>query len=242
MASFNYESTPETTNANRACRCVLGPCTDGLRDVLRHHVNPIDVSREMKKVMKKHNPPRLTPDQRDLILPKTGSYSGNYSDMDISLLYLLLRNVSGIPPHTNGWGNDPDPSDRSLSANIERIRLVRNRCVHCPVPYLSNNDFVTIWGDIRAVMVDVDNFLHNANHYQTAVDQLKHETMDPEKEALYEQELRKQVEEDKTTREMVVNLESKSLLSTICVHSLVPYNLHKSSSSDLLPHINSCRG
>jgi hypothetical protein len=164
----------------------------------------------MRKVMKKQNPPRLTPDQRDLILPKNSSYSGNYSDMDISLLYILLRNVSGIPPHTKGWGNDPDPSDRSLSANIERIRLVRNRCVHCPIPYLSNSDFVTIWSDIKLTMVDIDNFLRNANHYQTTVDLLEHETMDPDNEDRYEQELRKQVEEDKTTREMVVNLESKS--------------------------------
>jgi hypothetical protein len=222
MATFAYKSTPGKTNANRACRCVLGPCTDGLRDVLHHYVNPNDVSKEMKKVMNKRNPPRLTPDQRDLILPKTGSYSGNYSDMDISLLYLLLRNLSGIPPHTKGWGNDPDPSDRSISANIERVRLVRNRCVHCNVPYLSNSDFVTIWGDIRSVMVDVDNFLHNANHYQTAVDQLKLETMDPEKEALYEQELRKQVQEDKTTREMVVNLESRSPWCTVSVLFISP--------------------
>jgi hypothetical protein len=227
MASFVYKSTPETTNANRACRCVLGPCTDGLRDVLRHHVNPNDVSKEMKKVMNKRNPPRLNKDQMDLILPKNSSYSGNYKDMDISLLYLLLRNVSGIPAHTKGWGNDPDPSDRSISANIERIRLVRNRCVHCSVPNLSNSDFVTVWSDIRSTMVDIDNFLHNANHYQTAVDQLKHETMDPDNEARYALEIRKQVEEDKTTREMVVNLESRSSWCAICVHSLVPYHLHK---------------
>jgi hypothetical protein len=196
---------------------VLGPCTDGLRDVLLHHINPNDVSKEMKKVMNKRNPPRLNKDQLDLILPKNGSYSGNYKDMDISLLYLLLRNVSGIPPHTKGWGNDPDPSDRSLSANIERIRLVRNQCVHSPVPYLSNSDFVTVWSNIRSTMVDIDNFLCNANHYQTAVDLLKHETMDPDNEARYALEIRKQVEEDKTTREMVVNLESRSSWCAICV-------------------------
>ena len=56
-------------------------------------------------------------------MPNSGSYSGNYDDMDISLLYILLRDVCGIQAHKNGWGNAPDSEDRSVSANIERLWL-----------------------------------------------------------------------------------------------------------------------
>ncbi|XP_056006706.1 uncharacterized protein LOC125658404 [Ostrea edulis] len=207
MASSVYSSTPETTNANRACRAVLGPCTDGLRDTLRHYVMPLTFHRTIK--LKEDRLPRLTKDQRDLILPRHGSYTGNYGDMDISLLYILLRNISGIPPHSKGWGNDPDPRDSSLSANIERIRLVRNHCVHSCDPSMSNSDFNSIWSTIRSVMVDLDAFLVNGNKYEKEVDFLRQESMDPENDLHYEEELRKQVEEDTKTREMVVNLERR---------------------------------
>ncbi|XP_056001402.1 uncharacterized protein LOC125673547 [Ostrea edulis] len=207
MASSLYSSTPETTNANRACRVVLGPCTDGLRDVLRQEVPPHTFPNVIKQ--NKLNLPRLTAVQRDLILPNHGGYKGIYNDMDISLLYILLRNITNISPHSKGWGNDPDPHDTSLSANIERIRLVRNRCVHSCDPFMSNTDFNSIWSTIRSTMVDLDVFLVNGNKYEKAVDFLRHESMDPENDLHYEEELRKQVEEDKTTREMVDNLESK---------------------------------
>ncbi|XP_056008710.1 uncharacterized protein LOC125661395 isoform X2 [Ostrea edulis] len=207
MASSVYASTPETTNANRACRAVLGPCTDGLRDILRLYVPPHTFPHTIK--LKKLDLPRLTADQRDLILPRHGSYTGNFRDMDISLLYILLRNISGISPLSKDWGNYPDPSDTSLSANIERIRWVRNRCVHSCNPSMSSTDFNTIWSTIRSTMADLDAFLVNGNKYEKEVDFLRYESMDPEHDLHYEEELRKQVEEDKKTREMVVNLESR---------------------------------
>ncbi|XP_056015722.1 uncharacterized protein LOC125676784 [Ostrea edulis] len=206
MAS-SYASMPETTNANRACRVVLGPCTDGLRDILRHYVPPHTFPNVIKQ--NKLNLPRLTAVQRDLILPKSGGYTGRYEDMDISLLYILLRNITSISPHSKGWGNDPDPCDMSRSANIERIRLVRNRCVHSCDPFMSNTDFNSIWSTIRSTMVDLDAFLVNGNKYEKSVDFLRHESMDPENDLHYEEELRKQEQEDKTTREMVNNLENK---------------------------------
>jgi hypothetical protein len=129
--------------------------------------------------------------------------------MDISILYTLLRNITGIPPHIKGWGFDPDPSDRSLSANIERIRSIRNQCVHCSVPHMSNKDFLSIWSAIKSTMADIDSFLNNGNKYTKAVDFLRNETMDPEQGNRYEEKLRKQVEENETTKKLVVDLESR---------------------------------
>lgn len=204
-----YASTEETTNANRTCRLILGPCTDQMRDVLRYHVAPSAfpsiVLQHKKKLL------RLTTAQKDLILPRNGSYSGNYNDMDISLLYMLLRNTcsSSLPPHSNGWGNAPDPNDRSVSANIERIRLARNECVHSTSPTLSNTDFNCIWSTIKSSVVDLDNFLNNGNKYEGQVDKLRFETMDPVQDKYYRDELAMQATEDKTTRDMLNELKSK---------------------------------
>ncbi|XP_062600370.1 uncharacterized protein LOC134262004 [Saccostrea cucullata] len=207
MATSSYASTEETTNACRACRLLLGPCTDELRDVLLHHV-PLSTFPHVIK-QKRSNLPRLTAPQMNLILPRGSSYTGNYGDMDISLLYILLRNICGIPPHSNGWGYDPDPTDRSLSANIERIRIARNQCVHSSSPVLSNADFNIIWSTVRSAVVDLDSFLNNGNKFEREVDFLRHETMDLVRDRHYIEELRKQAEEDALIREMVQALKRK---------------------------------
>jgi hypothetical protein len=141
--------------------------------------------------------------------------------MDISLLYLLLRNITSISPHSKGWGNDPGPRDTCLSANIERIRLVRNDCVHSNDPYMSSADFASVWSNIRSAMVDIDVFLNNGKKYETEVDFLYSKSMDPGRDLHWEMELRKQVKEDETTREMVVNLQSKSRLNHLQFTSIL---------------------
>lgn len=94
MASSSYKSTEETTNANRACRLLLGPCTDQLRYVFRYYVPPATFPQVI--VQQSPNLPRMTVAQRDLILPRGRTYVGIYDDMDIPLLYILLRNICNI--------------------------------------------------------------------------------------------------------------------------------------------------
>ncbi|XP_048739549.2 ankyrin repeat and KH domain-containing protein mask-like isoform X1 [Ostrea edulis] len=228
MASSVYESTSETTNANRACRAVLGPCTDGLRDTLRHYVPPQTLSHTIKQ--NRHKRPHLTAVQINLILPQNASYTGCYDDMDISLLYTLLRNIAGIPPHSKGWGNDPDPGDTSIAATIERIRLVRNQCVHSSCPSLSQADFVSIWSTVRTAMGNLDTFLNNGNKYEEDVDFLLHETMDPGRDSVLQNKLRKQVIEDQKTKDRVDKLEDKVKKFTM---STIPPNVKEQHNTEI---------
>lgn len=123
MAQSKYRSTRETTNLARLSRIIMGPCTDVLRAILMKEIPPSTLSQNVKtylaKLPKQKN--SLITQEQELIINK-----GNYSDFDISLLYVLLRNISQIPPHTKKWGNSPSQCDRSVSASIERIRLIRN--------------------------------------------------------------------------------------------------------------------
>ena len=194
MASSPYAATEEMTNINRVSRLLLGPCTDQLRDLLRFHIPPASFPMVIKK--NKSRLPRLNEVQRKLIMPNSGLYSGNYDDLDISLLYILLRNVCGFPAHNTGWGNTPHPSDRSVSANLERLRLARNSVGHL-TGSMSNAEFRKIWSTIKAAVIGLDNKLKNGNKYEKIVDFIRFDTMDP-MDKHYRDQLQKQVTELKS--------------------------------------------
>lgn len=136
MASSAYIATEEITNANRISRLLMGPCADQLKDLLCFYVPP---SKFPEVIKKSRLPGFMSVNHRKLILPKSGAYKGDYGDMDITLLYTLLRNICGIKEHRAGWGEKPQASDRSVSANIERIRLARNQCGHSTGGLLQSN-------------------------------------------------------------------------------------------------------
>ena len=205
MISTSYAATEEMTNTLRVIRLLMDPCTDQLRDLLRSFIPPANFSTVIQTMMSRL--PRLTEPQRKLIMPDSGSYSGNYDDMDISLLYILLRNLCGIQEHIKGWGNSPDSADRSLSANIERLRLARNRCGHF-TGGMSNADFIQVWSEIRAAVVDLDKTLGIANKYQEVVDFVQNDTMDPVRDKHYMDKLLNQMKELEIIMEKVDSLES----------------------------------
>ncbi|XP_062594182.1 uncharacterized protein LOC134255675 [Saccostrea cucullata] len=183
MSHSKYASTPQTTNLARISRLILGPCADVMRDVLIKEVPATDLSKAVKTWLKtqKRNP--LFNSQTDLIFPSPSNiYTGDYSDMDISLLYILLRNVTTLKAHSKGWGNDPDPTDRSVSANIERLRLIRNKYYgHAVQISLPDSDFQSEFSNIRKIVEEVDNYFGVCKHQQS-VDFIKTEKMDPEQE------------------------------------------------------------
>ncbi|XP_055999993.1 uncharacterized protein LOC125656883 isoform X2 [Ostrea edulis] len=201
MASSHFASTPETTNLLRAFLLLLGPCTKQFRDVLRRRIPHSIFSQVISQEENKNALLRLTTVQRDLIVPTHGSYSGTYDDMDIPLIYTLLRNVCSIQPHSKGWGKDPDSTDRSLSANIERIRIARNKCAHYPSDSLSNSEFNSLWSEVRSAVVDLDSFLNNGNQYEKEVDLQKQKSIHPELDYCLKEELRKQAEQIRENRE-----------------------------------------
>ena len=205
MASTSYAATEEMTNINRVSRLLMGPCTDQLRDLLRFYIPPANFNTVIQTV--KSQLPRLTEPQRKLILPNSGVCSGNYDDMDISLLYILLRNFHGIQPHIKGWGNTPESKDRSVSANIDRLRLARNRCGHS-TGGMPNAEFNQVWSEIRAAVVDLDKTLGIGNKYQEAVDFIRNDTMDPTRDRHFIDQLLEQIKETENIKKDVHILKS----------------------------------
>lgn len=177
MAVSKYQSTRETTNIARIARIILGPCTDILRDVLRKEMSPSTLVHNVKTYIAhspKHKKLSINKVQQQLVC------SGDYSNFDIVLLYLLLRNVCSFSPHSNKWGNIPSPYDRSVSANIERIRLLRNETVHSFSIQLSNSEFEHKWKVIFQIVQELEEYLGSSKKYQESLMALKICHMDPD--------------------------------------------------------------
>lgn len=182
MACSKYQSTQETTNLARIVRIILGPCTDVLRDVLAKEIHPSALSHNFKNFLVNSSKHRKFPfgkAQERLV------FKGDYSNFDIPLLYFLLRHICSISPHVKRWGNLPDPNDRTLSANIERIRIIRNESfVHSKIS-LSNSEFEEIWTNIFTAVQEIECYIGSSNIYQKTLMELKMCSMDPNHEENY---------------------------------------------------------
>lgn len=186
MASSKYASTRETTSLARVARIILGPCTGVLCEILKKEISPSTLSQKVSTYLArlpKGIQPTITKEQEKII------HNGNYSDFDITFLYFLSRNISTILPHAKQWGNDPIPNDRSVSANIEIIRMMRNKYGHCPdfsiLDTLFNQKIIEILGIIQ----DLEKYLGTCTIYHDAVVKKKTCCMDPELDSIYIKEL-----------------------------------------------------
>ena len=79
----------------------------------------------------------------------------NINDFDITLLFVLLRNICGLsPPSTTGWDKWPTLPDLSVEADIVRIKLFRNEHFgHRPQSAVSEADFRALWAEISSPLV-----------------------------------------------------------------------------------------
>lgn len=79
----------------------------------------------------------------------------------------------------------PSPADRSVSANIERIRILRNETVHSFSIQLSNSEFEHKWKVIFQIVQELEEYLGSSKKYQESLMALKICTMDPDVEHSY---------------------------------------------------------
>ncbi|XP_033740704.1 uncharacterized protein LOC117327700 isoform X2 [Pecten maximus] len=199
MAS-KYSSSTETTNFARLSRLVVDICSDVYRAVLKANIPPPGLTAillSQKVHLCNHN--HLENRQKQLLYPVGGVFTGTLKDLDFSLLYRLIRNLQGIniPPQTKGWGKPPNSTDRSLAANIDRLRVQRNEAYgHLQTASLSDTEFKDRWDIIRQSISEIEQDTLTGDTYVTAVDNLLTTSMDPNTENEYIQELQKHYKAD----------------------------------------------
>lgn len=119
-----YDSTGETTNLSRLERIIAGPCADLLRDVLTNKISPSDLLLKVNTYIKDHRLQGKKTQYNDV--EDKLNRKGSYESFDITLLFFVFRNLCNIQEHSRGWGKDPLTHDRTLSANLDRIRSLKN--------------------------------------------------------------------------------------------------------------------
>lgn len=169
MSNSKFEVSKETTDFVRVVKLIFGPCTNVLCDVLKSEISPSDLVNKYNVGGKK-----LSKDQETLV------YGKDYSKFDVTLLYFLLRNTCTIPQHTNRWGHNPISKDRSVSANIERIRLIRNDVVHMSSIDFSITDFNKKCQDIYDIVQELEKSLGLSTYHQDEVKKINTRPMDQE--------------------------------------------------------------
>lgn len=158
------------TDLARIARIVLGPCAEILRAVLMEEIQPQDLKTEFEKFIAKPNK-KQTFSQHDINVIN----SGNYIDFSITLMYKLLSLISPLPPPKNGWGKYPNPRDRSISANIERIHQLREQCYPYPLLGLRGMKREIIFRQIA----ELEEYLGSYVDFKHDVRKLRACTMDP---------------------------------------------------------------
>ena len=110
-----------------------------------------------------------------------GRYTGTVDQVDITLLYTLIRNISSVPTPVTGWGKAPvdNPRDISLGAALEGIRIFRN-CVsgHSMDGRLDDHTFEHNWNDICSIMKDIEQSL-GSKGYRDALNKRKDQILSP---------------------------------------------------------------
>lgn len=136
--------------------------------------------------------PLLNSYQKKLLYPNDRKYAGDLSDIDVSLLYIILRNLGTICPHKNGWGNDPEEDDNSIAANIEKIRIAKNVIVsHSSNCLLTYEEFKNRWAVIRQCCVELGGV-----EYEEIIDNLSTSTFNSDLEQQFSEKLENMKETD----------------------------------------------
>ena len=177
----SFRSTKETTNYARLCRLLLDVSAHILRETFEKRrptgdlhtvLSSPPVHAVLQSLRKKSI---ISPLQWVKLYPaiKSAVSSKNF---DITLLMVLLRNICGLVRPATGWDALPPATDVTLEADIVRIKCYRN-IVYGRASQASVDDatFNQYWQDIQDALVRL-----GGAGYQSAIDNLKKECMDPD--------------------------------------------------------------
>ena len=201
-------------NYSRVCQLLIDRGGIALRGAL-HTVHPpltlaavlntnkATLHKMRKRVIKDH--------QWDLLFPASGSPDSN--KFDITLMTILLRNICALPSPTTGWDVMPPPSETTISADIARIKILRNEIYgHIPRAEYDDTTFEKYWQNISGPLIRL-------GIHQKDIDELKVAPLSPEEES-YIKKLRewKEVEDELLSEMMDVKRELWNLRRAVeCV-------------------------
>ena len=173
MASVDLQ---EKANFTRLSRLLVDKGTEALRNTFDGIHPPANLPAVLtaNRISLLKLKPRVINDlQWDLLYPSSGNPPDSKT-FDVTLLTVLFRNICGLPK--TGWGATPLDTDRSMQANIVRMKLFRNEVyAHVTSTQVDNATFESLWKKITQALIEL-------NIPQNDVDELKTCPLGPEEE------------------------------------------------------------
>ena len=185
LIAGRMEPLQEKANYFRVCKLLIDKGSDALRRVLQTKMDMSPPPSTLKSLLSAHKKSLqkirysvINATQWKLLFPPAGPPDSN--NFDITLLTILLRNICGLPSPATGWNVMPPASDTSVSAEILRIKMIRNEVYgHISSAQLDDTKFETLWREISQSLIKL-----GIPHKH--IDELKQTALSPEEESYIE--------------------------------------------------------
>ena len=168
-------SSVEKTNGNKLSRLLIDGGTTVLKNIFDYYHPPANLAANLSSkrihsiLTKLRHRNILNGSQWDKLFPPPGGGPPNSINFDITLLFLLLRNICGLSPPLSGWDRMPPASDTSFEANLARMKYHRNVLYgHVTSTGIQTSVFDVKWQEVSSVLVSL-------GLSQSEVDRLKRE-------------------------------------------------------------------
>ena len=171
-----YAVSGEKTNGTRLARLLVDVGTHVLRKVLDSVHPPATLQHVLNNNFRKLQGLKsrrvIFDDQWEKIFPLSGDPPDSKT-FDITLLHLLLREISHLTAPPTGWHKMPADGDVSLEANIVRIKCFRNELCHSASTVIPNGEFEDKWNKISSSLKELQ-----ASIYEKKIQNLKNDPID----------------------------------------------------------------
>ena len=228
-----FASSTETTNYARLCRLLV----DLGYEALRHTFDKVNPPSTLHKVLLSHKPTLealhtgssigkkkvkkvLNPTQWGKLYPVHSPVTS--ASFDITLLTVLLRNICGLSPPTEGWDSLPPSTDTSTADDIARVRYYRNTVYgHASQASVNDARFNAYWQEIREVLVRL-----GGTSFRGYIDNLEHDTMDPDMEEHFRELMKQWKKDDDSIKEKLEEMEGNMNFTLILFRQVLRILFH----------------
>ncbi|KAJ8315780.1 hypothetical protein KUTeg_007930 [Tegillarca granosa] len=150
------EISPEQTNFLRLALLIFNDGVRALRYLFDRYIPPcqlkctlLNKKHEMRKLLQKGT---ISKEQWGNLYLQNKPSSKHF---DITLMLVLIRQLTGIPEPANGWNELPQVSDNSIEADIARLKWYRNKIAHTVRCSVNNQEFEQMWTAISKAVIHV---------------------------------------------------------------------------------------
>ena len=195
-------SSVEKTNGAKLIGLLINGGTFALKKTFDHYHPPNclvqDLNANYSILQNLFSEKILDGHQWDKLFPPSG-VAPDSNTFDITLLFLLLTTICGLRAPRSGWHNKPNPRNKSLEANIARIKFYRNKLSHITTTGVDTGEFSSLWEEISAPLLAL-------GLDQGEIDKLKQAKSGEEN---YLQGLRDWVDSDEKVKSQLKNLSQR---------------------------------